>query len=152
MSYHYDNPATVGWVPANPPKSGPPGPLVTGPLGAAPGLSDLFRSPLFIGAMALGAFVLWQSSKPKKRKRRRNPRTKGWPRKRTGIFVKGGDGTVRATRRQIQRLPNRDLVVYVHDRDRDRPRARLLTGAAKAQHLTHVRRRNRRVLKYRKRK
>ncbi len=71
------------YIPANPPASGPPGPLTTGyrstarpltesfpragSLGAAD-LGSLIKQPLFLGAMALAAFVLWQSGKKPKRK------------------------------------------------------------------------------------
>ena len=89
MAYHYTGPAiargdshvhrycspeAIGWVPANPPKSGPPGPLVTGPvdsfparltrhLGAVTDFGDLLKQPLFLGALGLVAYVLWKGAR-----------------------------------------------------------------------------------------
>ncbi len=74
------------YIPANGPESGPPGPLARGyhptamplyePRGAALGdVGVLLKSPLFLGALALTAFVLWQSGK-KKPKRRNSARSR----------------------------------------------------------------------------
>lgn len=125
-------PEGVGYIPANPPASGPPGPLATGALT----MTELFRSPLFIGAAALGAFVLWQSSKPKrKRSKRRNPM-------RRGVSVRTKDGHIVGFLSTLG-YSNRDLRVYD-------AKGRKLSGDEKAQVLRERRGRARRARMRRK--
>lgn len=62
------------YTPENGPVSGPPGPLTRGYRPTAPPISMgdiglLLKSPLFLGALGLAAFVLWQSGKKKPMRR-----------------------------------------------------------------------------------